>query len=125
MASNDEKHQAIVEMLKQISESQLEAKEAVYQLDKKVDLHIQKTEYELEKINRLDDIQNQLLDQHIAGVNTLKKWCDQHEEANRLSFEKLEEPRKWIAMTTKIVLTTGAITTALLGLYELIKMLKG
>ena len=99
-------------------------------LDKKVDLHIQKTELELQRIKETDDIQNQLLDAHIEGVNTLKKMYDKHEEQDIARFAKLE-PKEMIKSlgkeTGKIFFKTltiaGAIATAVVGLIKLIRFM--
>jgi hypothetical protein len=100
-------------------------------LDKKVDLHIQKTELELQRINELDQTQNALLDKHIEGVNTLKKWCDQHASDNDKKFEvlaaQMNSPKKWAQTTVKIVVTLGAVAGALAALkpYLVAWLLKG
>jgi hypothetical protein len=122
---NDDQNDLILGMLRGISDKQLEMQLSVVELDKKVDLHIQKTEFELSKINELDRIQNELLDQHIEGVNTLKKWCDQHEEQNRFRFEKLEEPRKFVGIAIKVMAAMGTVATAGVAILGLIKLIKG
>jgi len=111
----------IIKLLRRISDSSDVMQENIVSLDKKVDLHIQRTEYELKRINELDEHQNRLLDQHIEGVNTLKKWCDQHEQANRERFEMLEEPAKWIKTTVKIAMALGGLATAILTVGKLLK----
>ena len=107
-----------LEMLNKIAEKAEETQNCVNQLDKKVDLHIQKTQYELEKINKLDEEQNRILDKHIEGVNTLKKMYSTHEEENNTRFEALEAPRKWLSTTMKIILTVGGVVGAILGVVK-------
>lgn len=94
----------------------------VSKLDKKLDLHIQKTEFELSRINELDETQNQLLDQHIQGVNTLKRWCDDHEKMNNARFVRLEEPRKWLKTTKNGILWISAVAGALTVIAKFIGM---
>lgn len=106
----------LLEGQRQLADKHDETQRSVANLDKKLDLHIQKTELELRGINELDAIQNKLLDQHIEGVNTLKRWADGHETANSQRFQKLEEkhaaPRKWLKTAAKIIVTLGALATA-------------
>lgn len=126
----------ILTLLAKIMAEQQDARsenfKSISDLDKKLDLHIQKTEFELQKITNQDEIQNQLLDQHIAGVNTLKQIHLAHVEHNNLQFEKvdreieaLKEPAKWIRNTTKLVLWLGGLGTSILGIYKLLTFLKG
>lgn len=103
-------------ILNSIAERSEETKDLVQALDKKVDLHIQRTQLEFERINELDARQNELLDKHIEGVNTLKKWCDSHERANEKRLSKLEAPRKWLQMTKDGLLWISAVAGAILVL---------
>lgn len=121
----------ILEGQKQLADKHDETQRSVSNLDKNLSLHIQKTELELKKINELDEIQNKLLDQHIEGVNTLKRWADGHEAANRLEFEKLrtkqEAPKKWFQTTVKILVALGAVAGAIAALkpYIIALLMKG
>ena len=85
-------------------------------LDKKIDLHIQGTAYELKAINRLDEQQNKLIDQHIDGVKTLKALIDRNENHNETRFQKIEEPKKLIGLFTKVMIVVGSIGASLAGL---------
>ena len=76
--SDDKKYEEHTVLLNKISDQVTEQTKVIANLDKKVDLNIQKVQYELEKIHTLDEQQNQLIDKHIAGVNTLRAM---HEDA--------------------------------------------
>lgn len=126
MATKDEEIIGILSrMMDEQRDARIENMKAFSDLDKKVDLHIQKTEHELRSINELDKVQNKLLDQHIEGVNTLKKIYDAHESSNNARFSELEKPRQFLTTATKMVLWLGGIGTAVMGILELIKFLKG
>lgn len=112
-------------MMDEQRDARTENMKAFSDLDKKVDLHIQRTEYELKSIHEQDAIQNKLLDQHIEGVNTLKKIYDVHEASNNTRFAKLEEPRKFLKSATKAVLWLGGLGTAAMGIIEIISWFKG
>lgn len=126
MANKDEE---IIGLLSRMMDEQRDARtenmKAFSDLDKKVDLHIQRTEYELKNIHEQDAIQNKLLDQHIEGVNTLKRIYDAHDASNNTRFEKLEKPREWIKTTTRIIIWLGGIGTAVVAVVEMIRFLKG
>ena len=123
------KDDEILGLLSRMMEEQRDARtenmKAFSDLDKKVDLHIQRTEYELKSINEQDAIQNKLLDQHIEGVNTLKKIYDAHELSNNERFAKIEEPRKFLKNVTKVLLWLGGLGTAAMGILEVISWFKG
>lgn len=125
MAKDDEILSILNRLMDEHRDARSETSKAISNLDKKVDLHIQKTEYELKGIREMDDIQNKLLDQHIEGVNTLKLIHDEHVKENNIRFSKLEEPRKFLKTMTRIVLWLGGIGTAAIGIAELIARLKG
>lgn len=96
---------------------------ALAHMDKKLDLHIQKTEFELKQINKMDEVQNKLLDQHIEGVNTLKLIHDEHVKENNLRFSKLEAPRRWFRDSLKILISLGALAGAVAGFMKLFHLL--
>lgn len=93
-------------------------------LDKKLDLHIQSTVYELKAINRLDEQQNKLIDQHIEGVKTLKTLIDQNEENADQRFHKLEEPRKLWGLFVKIMVGVGGSAGGIAGAMAIFEYLK-
>lgn len=115
------------EMLEQILKEQKESRDEhrqtfdkINELDKKVDLHIQKTEFELQKINELDQRQNQLIDEHIEGVNTLKSWLSEHEKKDDERFATAAAPKKWMDMTLKVVGALGTLAAAGYGIIKFI-----
>lgn len=122
---DDEILNVLARMVAEQREHRSETSRSFAALDKKVDLHIQKTEYELAKINTQDEIQNQLLDLHIAGVNTLREIHQEHVKENNSRFSKLEEPRKFIKTATRVVLWAGGIGTAVVAVVELLAKLQG
>ena len=125
MAKDEEILTLLAKMMEEQREHRSETANSFAHLDKKVDLHIQKTEYELARINTQDEIQNKLLDQHIEGVQTLKRMFENHEQQDFERFQKLEEPRKWIQGTLKIFLAFGGLGTAIVGIMKLLVWLKG
>lgn len=124
-----QKEDEIIGILSRIMDEQRDARaentKLFSDLDKKVDLHIQKTEYELKEIHKQDSIQNDLLDKHIEGVNTLKLMFEKHEEKDATRFANLEEPRRILKGTMKAVIWIGGLGTALTGVMELVSWLKG
>ena len=114
------KNEDILSLLKSIDAKSCKTHESLAGLDKKLDLHIQKTEFELKRINEQDEHQNRLLDEHIAGVNTLKELLEAHDRKDEVKFAKLEAPQKWWKMTSritvKLVVSVGAIAGALAGI---------
>jgi septal ring factor EnvC (AmiA/AmiB activator) len=91
-------------------------------LDKKVDLHIQKTELDLKAIHKLDEQQNALIDKHIEGVNTLKKMHETHLKESNKRFQEIEAPKKWFSITWKIVLGIGALAATGLTIARILEM---
>jgi len=75
---------------------------SVTSMDKKMDLHIQSTQYELKAINQLDEQQNTILAEHVAGVNTLKDLLVSHEAKDQKMFETLAAPTRWLGATVKV-----------------------
>lgn len=124
-SKDDEILTLLARMMDEQREHRAETASSFSLLDKKVDLHIQKTEYELARINDQDEIQNKLLDQHIEGVNTLKKMFEVHEQQDIARFQKIEEPRRAIKYVTKLTLWLGGLGTAAMGIVELISWIKG
>ena len=93
-------------------------------LDKKLDLHIQSTAYELQAIHRLDEQQNKLIDQHIEGVKTLKGMIDRNENNNEARFQVLEAPRKIRSTLAKSFIKAGAVAAAFASVYAAIPYVK-
>lgn len=118
----------IIETLKQVLEKTEETRGCVTKLDKKVDLHIQKTELELEHIRELDEKQNNLLDEHAKRSDQLEKDNALRERSIRNDFEnrfrKIEKPREWLRTTAKMIFWTASGAGALYGAYEFFSFIK-
>lgn len=114
------KNEDILSLLKSIDAGSCKTHESLANLDKKLDLHIQKTEFELTRVREQDEHQNRLLGEHIAGVNTLRELLEAHDKKDEAKFAKLEAPRKWWNMTKKmafkLVISLGAIAGSVAGL---------
>lgn len=118
----------IMEALQKVLDKTEETSDCVRKLDKKVDLHIQKTEIELEHIRELDEKQNQLLDEHSARSDRLEKDNQLREQSLRQDFEgrfqEIEKPREWLKMTGKILFWTASSAGALYGAWEFFSFIK-
>ena len=110
--------------------------EVVTTLDKKLDLHVQRTEQEFEAIRKLDQDQNALLAEHAKRSDRLEEDNKLREAALRNEFSTtakdldkrvsvLETPWKWILTTKKGIMWLAAIATSVAGVVELIKLLTG
>ena len=114
--------QEIINKLDALLSKQIEHAEKTHTqmsgIDKKLDLHIQKTEYELEAINRLDHEQNEQLRLHIEGVQTLKSLYDNHREESQARLSSLENPRIAFALIKKWILGLGALAAAGLAILK-------
>lgn len=110
--------------------------EVVTSLDKKVDLHIQKTEQEFHAITVLDSHQNELLAEHSKRSDRLAKDNELRElglrkDLNLVTSELdkrvsvLETPWKWILTTKKGLLWLAAVAGSIVGILELIKLMAG
>jgi superfamily II helicase len=131
----------LIDELRTLSSIQKETSECFVQLDKKLDLHIQKTQHELEKINTLDLHQNDLLDQHIRGVNTIKDMHVSHREETKQQIEimsqkldlqrqetvarleTLEKPYDLVKYAGKVLTWVGAIAGSLYAILKLMEIL--
>lgn len=114
--------QEILDKLNAIIDRQIEhaerTNEQMAHLDKKLDLHIQKTEYELQKINSLDEEQNEQLALHIEGVKTLKALYENHREESHRRLDALEEPRKVLATIKRWLIGVGALAGAVVAILK-------
>jgi predicted metalloenzyme YecM len=110
--------------------------EVVTSLDKKLDLHVQRTEQEFEAIRVLDTHQNELLAEHAKRSDRLEADNKLREAALRKEMSEnvqtldkrvsvLETPWKWILTTKKGIIWLAAVATAVAGIVELIKLLGG
>ncbi len=117
----DKHNDVYLELLNKLTERSEETAHMVGKLDKSIALHIQKTEYELEKIRELDKHQNEILAEHVAGVNTLKAMYETLKEDIQKRLDSLEAPQKWLNTTKKILLWLAAIAGAIVALKNAIK----
>ena len=110
--------------------------EVVTSLDKKVDLHVQRTEQEFKAIAVLDAQQNELLAEHAQRSDRLAEDNRLREVSIRQDFlgttkdldkrvSVLETPWKWILTTKKGLMWLAAIATSVAGIIELIRMISG
>jgi hypothetical protein len=116
--------QMVLGELKRISDKQDATNNTVALMDKRLELHAQKTDLELRRIVDLDNAQNKLLDQHILGVNTLKQIHDQSVREFDLRMIALEEPKKLIKLAAQIFVGLGGVAgaiTAIYGVYYVIQ----
>lgn len=112
-----------VEILDRISDQVTSTQKCLDKLNSKVDLSTQKLQSEIEKINKLDEQQNKILDEHIAGVNTLKKMHELQKEEVRKRLQELEKPREWLKTTRKGILWLGGIAAALYSILRLLEVI--
>ena len=110
-------------LLERILRQSEETQKAVVALDKKIDLHIQKTEIELEHIGNLDEEQNRILDEHQKRCTEIEKDNILREQGLRADFEKrfqeVERPQIWIKTTLKYAIILGSMVSATLGIKQL------
>lgn len=123
--------------LKESKGEQKQLRECFEKLDKKVDLHIQKTEFELKRIIEQDQIQNDILAFHSQRSTELKRENDLMEKRLRAEvfgegspapekslrgrIEALEEPREWLRGGKRILLATGGLAAAVFGIIKAIE----
>jgi hypothetical protein len=117
-----------IELLKQVLDKSEETNTSVNGLRKDLDLHIQKTEFELKEIRQLDAKQNEILQEHHDRSTQLKRDNDLREQGLRIEIEKmdsrvvaLEEPRKVIGTLIKWIVALGTVAAAVAGIYSLFK----
>lgn len=126
---SDYSHDHIMEQLERVLEKQEETRGCVTKLDKKIDLHIQKTELELEHIRELDTKQNELLDDHAKRSDRLEKDNHLREMALRTDFEQrfqtIEKPREWIKITGKVLFWAASFAGAVYGAHEFWAWIRG
>lgn len=110
--------------------------EVVTSLDKKLDLHVLRTEQEFEAIRVLDENQNDLLAEHAKRSDRLERDNRLREEALRRDLENtaeqlskrvsvLETPWKWILTTKKGLAWLAGAALAITAIVELVKLLGG
>ncbi len=123
--------QRVSDQMKRTADSLQAVEKCVNKLDKKLDLHIQKMEYELTSINEQDKEQNKLLAEHSARSDALQKDNELREQdllAKFISYKenaderlnKLEGPRKWLKTSRNILVYVGGGTSAIYGILKLL-----
>lgn len=128
----EDKHQnsTHIELLRKVSDQVDFSQKCLDNLNTKLELSHQTLRSEIEKINLLDEQQNKILDEHIAGVNTLKDLlATQREEvkllntALELRINSLEQPVIWLSTTKKVLITTGAIAGSITVILKLLEVI--
>ena len=123
MSDDNKSQKDYTNLLIKISDQVTDQGKILTKLDKKVDLNIQKVEYELSNIHETDQVQNKLIEEHISGVQTLQGIYVEHKKENDVRFEALEAPRKWLKTTKKILLVLGSIAAAVFGILKLFSVI--
>lgn len=108
-----------IEILKKLCKQTADTQKSVTDMDKKLDLHIQKMDYELSDIKQTNTVQNEVLEQHHQRSDELARDNDLREQAIRgdmaeheARIENLEAPQKWAKTTWKVLLGLGALAAA-------------
>lgn len=119
-----------LELLNIIKDKQDEGTKVVLELDKKLDLHIQKTEIELSSINKLDQEQNKLLENHIKRTALLEKSLEEHKFDNFKTFKDFSDkivesskPLEFLKLLSKLVLLIGGLSGSLYALYRILELI--
>jgi hypothetical protein len=122
----EDKSGIYLELLKKVLEKSEDTNNLVHYLRRDLDLHIQKTEFELEGIRSLDKQQNEILQEHHDRSIQLKRDNELREEALKLEIRKvdsrvaaLEEPRKIIKTIGQWIIGLGALAGAIAAIYNL------
>lgn len=133
------------EMVRKLLDQSSETQRYVVALDKKVDLHIQKTELQLDLIQKLDLEQNAILEEHHKRSTRLEEDNRLREHALRLELakfdqllaekmsktdvdiinkriSKIEKPREWLKIFGKVLIALGTGAGALYTIYQLIEL---
>jgi len=125
-------NQTHIDILTKVSDQVEFTQKCLDNLNNKLELSTQKLQSEIEKINHLDEQQNKILDEHIAGVNTLKDILAVQKEEVRLleksinlKITALEKPAVWLSTTSKVLLAFGAAAGAVTLILKLIEKFNG
>lgn len=121
----DQPNQICATILRQLTEGIQELKELSVAIDKKVDLSVQKLEFELQQVKRTDDEQNRILAEHIKGVNTLRELYENHKAETHKRLEKLEEKEKFWKYIKSGILFIGSVVAMFWAILQIIHLLKG
>ncbi len=109
--SDDKNKDLHTAMLEKVLETTEKTQKCVSGLEKKVDLHIQETKYELKAINETNERQNATLDKHHQRSDEIKRDNELREKGLRNEVfgkkgleprvSKLEEPQKARSLLAK------------------------
>ena len=137
--------QYLAEMVRKLLDQSTETQRYVVALDKKVDLHIQRTEIQLEAIHKLDIQQNAILDEHHKRSDRLEEDNRLREGALRLELAKfdqllaeklskndiqqldqrvhnIEKPREWLRIFAKVLLGASTAAGALYAVHQFVSV---
>lgn len=118
--AQNERHISILEKISvQVDMTQ----KCLDKLNSKVDLSSLKLQTEIEKIHQLDEIQNEQLTLHIAGVNTLKEMHLSRKAETEKRLQDLEKPGEWWKMTKKGILGLGALAAAVMAILKFFEVI--
>lgn len=109
-----------VDLLRKLLDQSEDVSKIIDRMDRKMDLHIQRTEYEFEKIKELDETQNRILDEHVAGVNTLKAMLEVYKSEANQRLDSLEQPRKTLATLKTWIISAAAVVAAIMTILQLL-----
>jgi len=110
---SDEILKKLLEHAEDQKESSVETQKCIAKLDKKLDLHIQATNFELTSIKEEDQIQNKLLKEHMSGVNTLKDIRDTDKKEINRRLTRMEDDKKFWKKLKSILMAVSAVAVAL------------
>jgi predicted nuclease with TOPRIM domain len=106
-----------------------ETKDSISELDKKLDLHIQKTTLQYEQTEEKGEAHQKRLLEYQVRLDTFTSSIDEKYEEYEANYEnikkqveRLERPRIWIVNTGKVIITIGAIASAVYSIYQLLTM---
>ena len=91
---------------------------SVSSMDKKMDLHIQKSEFEFDAIKSTNVRSDRLEQDNILREQGMRK--DMGTQSDRI--DSLEKPREWFKMTRKAIIWIGGIAAALFVILRLLDM---
>jgi hypothetical protein len=116
---DDKNSKFYVNILTKISDQQQEMTSCVKDLDKKLELHIQKTEFELKAINELDTQQNAILSEHVRRSNAIEESCKLRKEELEQRVEVLEQGPKLLKLFIKVCSGLAVVAGAFYGIGHL------
>lgn len=120
-------------LLNKVLKTTEETQKCVNSLDKKVDLHIQETKFELKAISETNERQNKGLDEHqqrsteIKRDNELREAKLRHEIFGATGLEprvsKLEEPKKVRNLLAKWAVLGAKVVGGVLAMFKIIDLI--